>query len=82
MEGPSSDTLVLFLSQYPCELDCSQLSSLSSSLSAASFFGKNDVMGLLDFFTFFALVDLLSSETLATFAAAGFESWVSSSSSS
>ena len=78
---------VAFLSQYPIELDCSQLSLLSSSLSAASFLGKKDVMGLLDFFnsglvTFFALVDLPSSETLATFAAAGFESWVSSSSSS
>ena len=57
---------VAFLSQYPIELDCSQLSSLSSSLSAASFL------------TFLALVDLLSSETLATFAAAGFESWASS----
>ena len=42
---------VAFLSQYPIELDCSQLSSLSSSLS-----------------------DLPLSETLETFAAAGFES--------
>jgi hypothetical protein len=37
MEGPSSDTLVFFLSQYPIELDCSQLSSFSSLLSAESF---------------------------------------------
>ena len=56
------DTIVVivdiaFLCQYPTELDCSQLSSLSSSLS-----------------------DLPLSETLETFAAAGFESWASSSS--